>query len=83
VTDRDAITIRRPGSEVRFAHGDGRTVLALVTKAEVRADLAVSYEVAWWVGGNRNTAWASAAEVEGVGGFEPLRVGFRAEGGPP
>jgi hypothetical protein len=47
---------------------------AEVLTVQVRAGGYVTYELAWWVESERNTAWVEAFEVEGTG--PRRRVGF-------
>lgn len=66
------MNILRPGSKVRLPAGD---VEAEVLTAQIRAGDYLTYEVAWFVDGERYTAWVEAFEVEGQG--KRRRVGFR------
>lgn len=57
-----------PGQTVEFA--DRQAGQATVLRVEIRGaqPFFASYEVAWWVGGERNTAWVESHEVRAVPG---------------
>jgi hypothetical protein len=72
-----SVVFALPGTRVRFADRDAGE--AVVLQATVRGTLPciASYEVAWWVGGDRKTAWVEAHEVVPLAG-QPVAqaVGF-------
>lgn len=50
-------------------------VEAKILRIQISPGPAVSYEVAWWVGGDRTTEWVQAFEITST---EPtIPVGFR------
>ena len=63
----------KPGSRVCLPDGEIRN--ARVRAVEIR-ECGVSYQVCWWVNGERNEAWLASFEVQA----EPVDyvpVGFR------
>jgi hypothetical protein len=51
---------------------------AVVLAVTIRAGGASSYEVAWWISGQRYTAWVEPHEI--CGAQDSLReIGFKAE----
>ena len=71
------LTVYRPGSPVTLADG----IAAGVLKVEIRANNYVLYEVVWWNGNARNTAWLEEAEVAPAEGSSTATIGFAAAGG--
>jgi hypothetical protein len=63
-----------PGSKVKIAAAED----AVVTIVSVRTGGFVCYEVAWWNGNSRCTAWLEAFEVTPAAGTERMSLGFTA-----
>lgn len=59
------------GSEVVI----GGSVTATVLQICIQSNSRVTYEVAWWDGNTRSTAWVDAGEIEKYSG-ERVRIGF-------
>lgn len=60
----------KPGSKVLIAGNVDATILTV----SIRHD-SVSYEVVWWSGLTRTTAWLEPFEIT-IGELTPLLIGF-------
>lgn len=65
-----SITVLRPGSGV-----DIGGVFATVTQVCITDAFAVTYEVLWWSGQDRKTAWVSPAQIS-PSNQPKLKIGF-------
>jgi hypothetical protein len=63
------------GSQVEVGFG-GHWVDALVTAVTVRTGGRVSYELSWWSGTNRTSAWAEECEVRPKSSTGLTTLGF-------
>lgn len=70
------LEVAAPGSEIVLNVPGGDGVPAVIASVQIRADLSVSYEVAWWNGNSRNTAWVGFHEL--MGDLKMTRIGFKA-----
>lgn len=61
-----------PGSKVKIEGADD----AVITAVSISAGGFVRYEVVWWNGNSRSTAWLESFEVVAVRGTKNLPVGF-------
>lgn len=55
----------------------GDRAKGVVTGVTIRGEDAVTYEVAWWAGRSRNTAWLSDYEFQPDGEPEMAQIGFK------
>lgn len=69
----EIVFIYRPGSLVKFLAADYTArVLAVCIRDQV------TYEVAWWAGSERRTAWVSEHEIRTFDGALRQQIGFLA-----
>lgn len=73
------MTVISPRSRVRLAD-DVETVVLAVT---IRDGGPACYEVAWWNGNARQTAWVEPHELTQECRRKPLRIGFACDGVKP
>ena len=73
---RVSVSVLPVGSWVQFLDGGNK---ATVTQICIQADDRVSYELAWWSGGTRNTGWVSTAEIDMKATLERQRIGFTSK----
>lgn len=72
------VEVIAPGTPVRIDGGVKGVVLAVT----IRAIGVTGYEVAWWTGAARTTAWLEPHEVSPWDApDEPLEIGFTGRGG--
>lgn len=69
----------QPGSFVEIDGMAAPTVQGKVLAVTVRESGVAGYEVAWWSGGTRYTAWVEPSEITpSLGEPSPIRIGFVA-----
>lgn len=67
------LLVYRPGSEVNL----GKDLKGIVSQVNIAGQGLVRYEVAWWDGNDRKTAWLEAHEIVSAPAASALRVGFQ------
>jgi hypothetical protein len=75
VRSKDVVEIVPIGSFVNLVTG-GEPQRAQVTAVQIRERNKVTYEVVWWSGATRSTAWVESCEVTALGDDRPVAVGF-------
>ena len=56
--------------------GEGQKTEATIISVSIHAGPHVTYEIAWWVGATRFTAWVEAWELKAIHGTQTQRIGF-------
>lgn len=67
------IEVIKPGDAVKLNDLD-----AMVLQVCIQSQDRISYEVAWYSGSTRNTAWVSDFEIGKTGKSKSLKIGFQS-----
>lgn len=67
------IQVIKPGEHVAMSGN----VDAVVVQVCIQSQDRISYEVVWWAGNTRNTAWVSDFEVVPKKGCDRIKIGFK------
>lgn len=74
------LELRALHSKVKFIDGD---ITGRIVQIAIQDKNRVTYEVAYWTGGERKTIWVTESEIDTVNGLSGFSVGFmgNVEGG--